>query len=482
MLQTVPSDDIFARQDIKDVELILTAFRTLLLLVIFAAPLVYGIENPFDQREIVLIGIAGAYNIATGIGSLFPSRFRVRRSLIMTMDTLLIAAWIQFTGRWELQAFYYVVVVVAAMWYRVLGGVVAAAVCDFLFLMMWGSVAADSSLPRPPLFTASMAINVVLLFVVGALTGYIAEAQERERERRLERELLIANYQQEIDVSSQLQPLLVARFEKNLHLDLGAAMQSARGVGGGDYMDALPLPNGKTLLCIADVSGKSVRAQARVPLLKYSLRALAPLHDGPADLMARLQITLIPDLGNELYIAVCLILLDPEKQVLTWCNAGHIAPLCVRRGAASSLANALAVPANGVTPAQSADETNPQNFVSGLETNCPALGLFPEIAPRENSLPWNQGDALLLFTDGLVDALSFGGAADGESQVQKLAARLGNIEVSAPEAAQELVDLAASALGDKPFLAKHFNLGQKSVGNGTHRDDVAVLVARFRED
>ncbi|PQV65491.1 Stage II sporulation protein E (SpoIIE) [Abditibacterium utsteinense] len=451
MPQPVPNDDAFARQDIRDVELILTAFRTLLLLVIFVVPFAFGMENPFDRREIVLMGVAGIYNIAMGVGSLFPNRFGVRRPLIVAMDTLLISAWMQFTTRWELMSFYYVVVVVAAMWYRVLGGVVAAAICDFLFLLMWGRVAADPNMQRPPVFTASMAINVVLLFVVGALAGYIAEAQERERNRRLERELLIANYQQEIDVSSQLQPLLMARFEKNQHLDLGAAMQSARGVGGGDYLDALPLPGAKTLLCIADVSGKSVRAQARVPLLKYSLRALAPLHESPAELMTRLQITLAPDLGNELYIALCLLVLDAENQTVTWCNAGHIAPLRVRRG-----------------------------VVLALETNSPALGLFPEIAPKETILDWNVGDALLLYTDGLADALSFGGAADGETQVQKLSARLSNPEIAAPEAAQELVDLAASALGDKPFIAKHFTFGESLAGNGARRDDVAVLIARFR--
>ncbi len=447
-----PADDAFEREDIRDVELILAAFRTLLLGVICAAPFVFGVESSFDTREIALMAVAGVYNIAMGVGSLFPARFAVRRPLIVLMDAALIAAWMHFSGRWELMAFNFVVVVVAAMWYRVLGGVLAAAGCDFLFLLLWGRAAADIAIQRPPVFTAAMAINVVLLFVIGALAGYIAEAQERERTRRLERELLIANYQQEIDVSSHIQPLLLARFEPDPDLDIGAALQSARGVGGGDYLDALPLSNGKTLLCIADVAGKSVRAQARVPLLKYSLRALAPLHHRPADLMAQLQTTLTPDLGGELYIALCLVVLDPQNHTLLWCNAGHIAPFQVRG-----------------------------EQILALETTSPALGLFPDIAPLEMSLPWQRGDALLLFTDGLADALSFGGAADGEAQVQKLAMRLANTGIAAPEAAQELLDLASAALDDKPFIARHFTLGEKLVGSGKHRDDVAVLVARFRQ-
>lgn len=452
------------QDEIKDAELILTAFRTLLLLVIWVAPLLFGIEAPFDAREVVLFGLAAVYNLGMGVASLFPGRYGVRRPLILAMDTVLIAMWMQFSGRWELVAFYFVVVTVAAMWYRVLGGVVAAAVCDFLFLLLWFRVAADSSLERPPIFTATMAINLVLLFVVGALAGSIAEAQESERQRRLERELLLANYQQEIELSEQLQPLLQARFTGDPALDLGAAMQTARLVGGGDYLDALPLADGRTLLCIADVSGKGARAQARVPLLKYALRALA-LRDlapellAPAALMDRLQTALAPDLAPDLYIALCLIVLDPRRETLGWCNAGHIAPLRVRQSEGAPL-------------------------VTALETCAPALALFPDIAPQQRSLDWRAGDALLLFSDGLADALSLGGSADGEEQVKKLAARLAPSHApdkapSAAEAAQELVDLAGAALNDPPSLARYFHLGDKKNAPGVHRDDVAVLVARF---
>ena len=452
---TVTAPDFPDRDDIKDAELILTAFRTLLLLAIFFAPVVFAIERRFDGGEWVLLGLAAIYNLAMGISSLFPTRYGVRRPLILAMDSLLITVWIHLTQRWELMSFYFVVVVVAAMWYRVLGGVLAAAICDFFFLFLWGRVAADSNFFTPPIFTAAMAINTVLLFVVGTLTGYLSEAQERDRERRLERELLIANYQLEIDVSSQLQPLLLERFGNHPHLDLGAALQSARSVGGGDYLDALPLPDGRTLLCIADVSGKSVRAQAHVPLLKYSLRALAPLHSDLADLTRKLQNALLPDLPPELYIALCLVVLDSESEQLCWCNAGHIAPLRVRRS-----------------------ESGPQ--IVALENTMPALGLFPEIEPQARQLDWCVGDVLLFFTDGLADALSFGGAVDGEMQVQKLAARLGqSVPLSSEEAAQELVDLAVSSLDDKQHAAKHFTLSER-ISAQVHRDDVAVLIARYR--
>ena len=459
---------------IRDAELLLAALRTLLLLSLAVAPRVLRIPEASQPITIILMAVAGVYNIFTIIGSVFPERFCLRRPLIIAMDATLISAWIHVSGRWDLIPLYYVVVVVAAMWYRVLGGVVAAAVCDFLFLMLWARLAGTQTIERPPPFTTAMALNAVLLFVIGALAGYIAEAQDREREQSLERELLIANYQQEIDLSGELQPLL-SHGERNggapllqgaEALEIGSALQSARSAGGGDYVDAIALPDGTTLLCIADVSGKSIRAQARVPLLKYSLRALAPLHAEPADLMARLQKTLLPDLGPELYIALCLVVVDLRQECLIWCNAGHAAPLLVR-----------GEPLLGRKAESGA--------LLELGATAPALGLFPELKIGQKSATFRRGDALLMFTDGLTDALSFGGQIDGEAQIKTLALKLGesgngeNLAISAAEAARELVGLAGVALDDKPFVARHFTLGERVLTPHVHRDDVAVLVARY---
>ncbi len=451
----------------------------LLLFALAIAPRVRQIEEAYQPGALLLMAVVGVYNIFTIVASIYPGRFRLRRAIIVAMDATLISAWIHLSGRWDLLPFYYVVVVVAAMWYRVLGGVIMAAICNFLWLLLWARMGATPDRGGLPTVTLAMGLNSVLFFVIGALAGYIAEAQDREREQSLERELLIANYQTEIDLSGELQPLLLSRLEKGgaaSDLDIGAALQSARDVGGGDYLDAIPLPNGTTLLCIADVSGKSIRAQARVPLLKYSLRALAPLHMQPAELMGRLQTTLLPDLGPELYIAICLVVVDAEAESLTWCNAGHLAPLLVR-----------GAPANAEAKTERFKEKVGESRGAPpfeLATTAPALGLFPELKIAQKTIAWKSGDVLLMFTDGLPDALSYGGEIDGEAQVRTLALSLGESHAeSAPmptaaEAAQELVGLAGVALGDKPFVARHFTLAANAIAKAVHRDDVAVLVAR----
>lgn len=415
----------------REAELIVTAFRTLVLLLALCAPRILGLSGQYEMEEVWLAGVAGIYNIITGLSCLRPGRYGLRRSVMVVMDMLLITLWIRLSGQWELFPFYFLVVAVAAMWFKVSGGALAAAFCNFFFLLLWSRAAGNPEIARIPIFTTSMALGTLLLFLVGCLVGYIAEIQERERERYLESQLLVANYQREIDLSSHLQPLLSGDQNQQFpSLAIGLAGQSARELGGGDYVDAISLGPTQTLICIADVSGKSVRAQARLPLLKYSLRALAPLHTNPAELVMRLNETLAPDLQPELYIAFCCVVLDTKAGVLSWCNAGHIAPLLVsdKNGAIS-------------------EQPNIQPNVQPLETSGPPLGLFPGLEYSGGETKWRQSDQILFYTDGLSDAFSYNNTEDGEAQVRRLASRLAlTREKPADEVAQEFVALAVAAL------------------------------------
>ncbi len=453
----------------REAELVVAIFRTLVLVAVLIGPHVLGLPVSYERGEIWLAAIAGIYNIVTALGCLLPSRYGLRRPFITAMDLLLVTLWIQLSGQWELRTFYYVIVVVAAMWFRVLGGIVTATFCNFFFLYLWFRMAGDPQIANPPTFNTPLILNTAMLFLVGALVGYIAEAQERERERRLEDQLLIANYQREIDLSSQLQPSLVApqllnqnelgTSENDAYLDIGAAMQSARTLGGGDFCDVIPLGNGLTGICIADVSGKSVRAQARLPLLKYSLRALAPLYSQPEKLVARLNQTLAPDLQPELYIAFCYIVLDPKKRTLSWCNAGHIAPLLL--------------------------SARDENKTTLLKTHGPALGMFGEAEYAHGTHEWQPTDCLLLYTDGLTDAFSYRGSEDGEAQLKKLARAIVQSGQCAHQDAGNLLALATAILDDNgPLERAHSVLNRtgfkydESEESKIHRDDITVVVAR----
>ena len=466
----------------RDAEMILAVFRTVVLVGALVGPRLFTSDSSLTPREIALAALAGVYNIAVAVSCLKPRRFGLRRSLIVAMDLSLVTGWMQVTENYQLFSFYYIVVIVGALWFRVLGGAITAAFCNFFFLFFLVHAANDADMVLSTSVVSRISLDTGLLFLAGCLVGYISEAQEIERQRRLEDQLLIANYQREIDLSTQLQPLLFPTEgpsteagvrHVDLHLEVGVAMQTARTLGGGDYFDILPLQCGTTAIFIADVSGKSVRAQARLPLLKYALRALAPLYSEPAVLMSRLNETLSPDLKPELFIALCCVVVDPAHQTLTWCNAGHIAPLLLPQ-----------VPSDGEIAGAIFVEDSPEPPILPMETHGPALGMFPDTVYESRTFPWLPGDQILMFTDGLVDALSYGESEDGEAQIKRLCARLAAPRRSgAREEAQNFVDMAVAAFDAATPLTQRFNIHGKNppFAPPSHRDDVTVALVRYRD-
>lgn len=533
------------RSEPPDAEIVVAAFRTMMIVAALFVPRLLNGPVPISQPLIWLAVVAGTYNLLVVGAYFWRGHLGMRRPFIIGMDLALITMWIRLSSGWDLFPLYYVVVVVAAMWYRIWGGVLCAFCCNFLYLVMlmrsivdYANIRALGSAPAPPslyetfyllahlpFLGTGFALNVALLFLVGSLVGSLALAQERERTRRLEEQLLLANYQREIDLATQLQPLLIspelfgraaqdsedsfsltepqddnlplseaARLQSSTrlagsrplellptsratladkaHVKLGAVMQPAREFGGGDYFDFIPLENGRSALCIADVSGKSVRAQARLPLLKYALRALAPLYAEPEALVTRLNETLAPDLQNELFIGLCYIVLDPRANRLKWCNAGHIAPLLLPQHSPQH-------------PTDDRGHVAPE--IIALETLGPPLGPFPEIAYESRSASWRPGDRLLLFTDGLTDALSYRGREDGEEQIRHIASEVEPSFWLEPQSvAQLFLALAKEALEDHDTLFSRLSplrrhnepmAGQTERG-GERRDDITVVVAR----
>jgi len=428
----------------REAELVVVIFRTIVLLLALLAPGLVGVPGQYNSQEAWLAALAGMYNIMSAMSCARPDRYGLRRWLIVAMDMMLITLWIHVSGQWNLFAFYYLVVVIAAMWFRVAGGILSAVFADFFFLFLWLRMASSPGVIHPPSFTNFMALHMLLLLLVGCLVGYIAEIQERERQARLESQELIDNYQREIELSSQLQPLLADKIHIDRKtLEIGSATATARPFGGGDYMDCITLPDGRVALCMADVSGKSVRAQARLPLFKYALRVLAPLHRDAGELMNHLNAILLPDLQPELYITACYAIIDTENNQLNWCNAGHVPPLL-----------------------------STKNHIQELPASGPALGMFAESTYVTNTASWQPSDFLLLYTDGLTDAIK-----TSENDEDKLRMMWKELIEEPTLTAQEVVDVL---LGEaQATLAKGGASEKKATDNsGPHLDDITLLLAK----
>ena len=140
---------------------------------------------------------------------------------------------------------------------------------------------------------------------------------------------------------------------------------------GGDFFQLLPLPTGATLIVIGDVAGKGLPAALQVSLVVGTLRALSEWTESPADILAGLNRSVQ---GRGPGFTTCLALLvSPDRTVVTFANAGHIAPYV-----------------NG--------------FELRTEPNLP-LGIVPEIVFDEVRYALNPGDHVTVLTDGVPEAM-----------------------------------------------------------------------------
>ncbi|UGQ10313.1 SpoIIE family protein phosphatase [Yinghuangia sp. ASG 101] len=143
---------------------------------------------------------------------------------------------------------------------------------------------------------------------------------------------------------------------------------------GGDWYDAVPLPDGRTLIAIGDVSGHGLPAAAGMTTVRHALRGMAYTGAEPAQILTWLNHMVCHQRSEYIATAVCA-LLNPATRTLTWAQAGHLPPLHIRDGRPRVLQ-----PPFGMVLGASSDAA----YGSGVV----------DLAP---------GDMVLMYTDGLIE-------------------------------------------------------------------------------
>jgi serine phosphatase RsbU (regulator of sigma subunit) len=174
----------------------------------------------------------------------------------------------------------------------------------------------------------------------------------------------------------------------------------------GDYFDCFPvdaaLPDGPHCLVIADVSGHGISASMVMAMFKVLLRREVRPGRPLVDTLARLNRTLLEQVGGLHFVTVFLAMVDSSARTLEWCSAGHCPQLlCHCDGRVEELA------ADGV-------------FV----------GMFDDLQATSRIQPLGTGDSLLLYTDGITEAENPQGELYG---MERLTLSLGKASVNSPE-------------------------------------------------
>jgi hypothetical protein len=148
---------------------------------------------------------------------------------------------------------------------------------------------------------------------------------------------------------------------------------------GGDFYDFVDLGGGRVMGVIGDVSGKGVTAALTMARVSADVRRLSTEVSGPAELLERLNHTLVARMQDDRFVTALCVLLDAPNRKWIFANAGHVLPLLRRStGVVSRVA-----------------------YSSG-----PPLGIVAHAQYREETISVAAKDILLLATDGVFEVLS----------------------------------------------------------------------------
>ena len=207
--------------------------------------------------------------------------------------------------------------------------------------------------------------------------------EENFRTRRMEAELNFAQGVQALFLPQEI--------PATPGLEVVARSLSCHEVAG-DYYDVIPLAGGRTLLAIGDVSGKGVGAALVMANLQAALRVFSGFELSLPELVRRLNAMLCVNTGPGQFVTFFVGVHDPHSGRLSYINAGHNPPM---RFQASGQVEEL--------------------VEGGL-----ILGVQPETAYAVGTLGLDDGDLLVLYTDGLSEAMNAVGEQFGTERLRRL--------------------------------------------------------------
>src|SRR5438270_3704775 len=250
---------------------------------------------------------------------------------------------------------------------------------------------------------------------------------EANEKKRLDHDLEIARDIQRI--------LLPAESPSVNGFEISGLNVPARQVSG-DYFDYIKVDEERLGVAIADVSGKGVPASLIMAICRSVLRSQAAQNVSPAEVLRKVNRQLYPDIKEDMFISMAYLILDHARGGVTMARAGHDAPLLYKR--ASETIEPLKTP----------------GMVVGIDSGDVFDRLTADVA-----VPLESDDSILLYTDGITEAL------DDEGNEFGLERTFASFRSRAKEGAQAIV---AGLIDD----LRNF------VGSTPQNDDITLIAIR----
>lgn len=241
--------------------------------------------------------------------------------------------------------------------------------------------------------------------LVQKLSEQLSQGQERRRKQRLS-ELEMQEARAIYDHALPRKLPAVPGYE------VAAVTQPLQAIGG-DYYTVTRVDDRHTAICIADVVGKGLPAALLMSSLQAATRPLVAQNMAPRELCFRLNGMLCDITPIDKFVSFFYAVLDSAENRLTYCNAGHNPPWLLHSDGRST----------------------------ELESTGAVLGQFDDWTFEQKYVAVENGDALLLFTDGLVDACDADGEPFGEQRLTLTARK--NLALSADDLVRLLLRTVA---------------------------------------
>ncbi len=259
-----------------------------------------------------------------------------------------------------------------------------------------------------------------------------------ERNRILEHEISLAR-----EVQRALQPQRIAdRVWQGVNNKRRAVFHHvympSSGVAG-DFYDVYPVGESGIGMLICDVMGHGVRAALIASMLRGLMEQASNLADTPGLLLSSLnrQLYRIFSQANiTMFSTACYVYLDLNTRRLTLSGAGHPAPIIL-------------------SPDGSA-------FLPPIPRS-PALGLLESAMYRESEVVLEPGTKLMLYTDGLIEAMNAEREEIGAQRIMDF------LRQRSPQNIREMIDIALAGM-------------QQFTGKSRQDDDISILGVEFTEE
>jgi sigma-B regulation protein RsbU (phosphoserine phosphatase) len=278
-------------------------------------------------------------------------------------------------------------------------------------------------------------IPMILVNAAGmGLFVFIVRNEEQERVTAAQKERMAGELAVARDIQLGIVPSIFPPFPHRRDVDVHASLESAREVGG-DLYDFQFVDEDRLYVALGDVSGKGVPASLFMAVTITLLRAVSQRTVAPDEVLARLNAALCRNNESSMFVTLFFAVYDVRTGELRYSTGGHPPPYVVGPGGEVTALSQVAGAGLGVC--------------EGIEFGVGELTLRPD-------------EALLLYSDGVTEAMDAAGALFGERRLEE-ALRAGALDAGG------LTEAVRAAV-------------QRFTGGAEQSDDLTLLAVRRPTD